>query len=586
MPVPDEGSAAAPPGGPVGPDPTTAGIAFHERLRGHWAPAGTDLGDLEQYEQAERSGRRAGAVAALDLDVVGEDVRAVVDRLDVALAVSGSVTLAGLPGDPFTVETGELRLVVADDRVDPQVEHMRYRLRLVGTDGSRYRLDGFKILEPGTLGDAWPDTTTLYATLRSDGPDPDVVGLAIVRVAVSDFVDLLRSMRVTGPVSGPRRRALLVRFGSAFARHLYDDYGAIVQRTTPFDPHAAPRPHRPLDVPKRQQYTYRAADGTVLRLVRYQGGSNGPVVLVHGLGANPLTFSTDTIRPNLVEYLVAREYDVWLQEWRGSTLLPSSRTSFTADDVADQDHPAAEAAIRRITGRQELHWVTHCVGTMTVLMATLRGVITPESILCSQVGHHCVVPPLQQLKVDARLGEALHRSGLRIMTTDSTTDETAGQRLFDRALALYPVPRDERCHSSVCRRLAFIYGVAVHHAAVDEVTHTFLHELFGAANLTMLSQLSACARAGRLVGAGGAARYDGHLERLRLPMTFLHGRRNRVWLPVSTQRSFDDLVRAFGADGFRRIVFDGHGHQDTMMGVSSPTDVFPHILDHLDRARA
>ena len=49
----------------------------------------------------------------------------------------------------------------------------------------------------------------------------------------------------------------------------------------------------------------------------------GPVLLVHGMGANPLTFLLDTVDVNMVEYLVHSGFDVWVQEWRGSTLLPT-----------------------------------------------------------------------------------------------------------------------------------------------------------------------------------------------------------------------------------------------------------------------
>ena len=64
------------------------------------------------------------------------------------------------------------------------------------------------------------------------------------------------------------------------------------------------------------------------------------------MGANPLTFNLDTVEPNLVEYLVAHGFDVWLQEWRGSTLLPSAKSQFNADQVAATGPPAAPAAVR------------------------------------------------------------------------------------------------------------------------------------------------------------------------------------------------------------------------------------------------
>ena len=96
------------------------------------------------------------------------------------------------------------------------------------------------------------------------------------------------------------------------------------------------------------------------------------MLLSHGMG-NPLTWSLDTVDVTLVEYLVAHGYDVWLQEWRSSTLLPTSRTQFNGDEVAEYDHPSAAGAVAELSGRSDLHVVAHCVGSITWLMSTLAG---------------------------------------------------------------------------------------------------------------------------------------------------------------------------------------------------------------------
>ncbi len=367
---------------------------------------------------------------------------------------------------------------------------------------------------------------------------------------------------------------------------LVHEYGTAIRRSSRLNPDAPPRQHRPLRLPPPEVHGYRSLDGVDLRLTRYRGGTRGPVVISHGLGANPLTFSTDLIDTNAVEYLVGHGFDVWIQEWRGSTLLPTCTTSFTADDVARFDHPAAEQAIRELTGRSDLHWVTHCVGSVTIMMSTLAGTVSPASVLCSQVGMHPIGPEIMKLKVKVNAAGFLRAAHVRRLSTDSFTRESLGQRAFDAALRFYPIPKEERCDQAVCRRLAFIYGIAVHHAAVNEQTHVNLHELFGTANLEMLQQLAAMAGAKRLVDADHRDTYLPHLERLALPITFLHGAHNLVWVPESTQRSYDLLVGEFGPHRYRRVVFPDHGHQDTIMGERSVDDSFPAILDHLDRAGA
>ena len=37
---------------------------------------------------------------------------------------------------------------------------------------------------------------------------------------------------------------------------------------------------------------------------------------------------------------------------------------------------------------------------------------------------------------------------------------------------------------------------------------------------------------------------------------------------------------------FRRVVFDGYGHQDVFIGADAVRDTYPAVLDHLERVNA
>jgi cholesterol oxidase len=561
----------------------TAGLRFDEEMRGFWAPDDApDAGDTQQYLDAAAAGKLAQRPLVLRLTLSTDDVRALDHDLDRAMQAAGVVAMGGDIGD-VAIAGGTVELVKADDAVTPTTRHMRYHLPLP-TAG--LHLEGFKVLQEGDFTQLWGASTTLYCTLTRGGASGALVGRGVVHIAPSAFAHQVSTMRVTGEDGELRRLELLAQFGAAFFGALWQDYGTVVHRSTSIARHAPPRVHRPLDLPPAEVHAYRTEDGVDLRLTRYRGGDKGPVVLVHGMGANPLTYTLDTVKPNLAEYLVAHGYDVWLQEWRGSTQLPVSTTQFTADDVANFDHPAAEKAIVALTGRRDLHWVTHCVGSMTWMMATLAGTANPASLLLSSVGAHPVAPRLTRLKADLRAPSLLRKLGVRVLTTDSYDDESFGAKAFDALLRFYPIPREERCASAVCRRLSFIYGVAVHHPAVDEQTHATLHELFGVTDLTMMSHLATCARVGHLVAADGKEAYMPNVKRAQLPITLFHGAHNLVWLPESTKQTYDWLVAELGADAFERIVFDNHGHQDNMMGAQSSQAAFPAVVRHLERAGA
>jgi cholesterol oxidase len=138
----------------------------------------------------------------------------------------------------------------------------------------------------------------------------------------------------------------------------------------------------------------------------------------------------------------------------------------------------------------------------------------------------------------------------------------------------------------VCRRLAFIYGNAVHHTNVNDATHTTMHELFGPTDMRMMAHLSRMARVEMIVSADGSDDYTPHLERVRCPMTFLSGRHNRVWVTESVDRTVDLLQRELDPGLFERVVFEDYGHQDVMIGQDAARDTFPSVLAHLDRANA
>ena len=180
----------------------------------------------------------------------------------------------------------------------------------------------------------------------------------------------------------------------------------------------------------------------------------------------------------------------------------------------------------------------------------------------------------------------MRKLGVGMLTSDSYTGESAGARAVDLALRAYPIPKAEQCGQTVCRRLAFIYGLAVRHDNMNDLSHATMHELFGPTDMTMMAHLSEMARVERIVSVDGADRYLPHLERLRRPITQLSGSHNMVWTPASTERTHSLLTGNLGEDLFRRVVFEGYGHQDVFIGADAVRDTFPAVLDHLERVNA
>jgi cholesterol oxidase len=327
----------------------------------------------------------------------------------------------------------------------------------------------------------------------------------------------------------------------------------------------------------------KTSDQIELRLTRYRGGDLGPVLLVHGLGVSSLIFSIDTIETNLLEFLYVHGFDVWLLDFRASIDLPASNMQFSGDDVATRDYPAAVAKVRELTGSPTVQIVAHCFGSTTFCMAMLAGLDGVRSAVCSQIAAHIIAPEATHLKTGFHLPDFLDKLGIRSLTAAAQADENWLERLYDRALRLYPL--EESCHNPVCRRIAFMYAPLYHHAQLNDATHEAMHEMFGTACITAFEHLGRMTRAGHLVDATGRDSYMPNLKRLAIPISFIHGAENECFLPLSTQITYDALRKENGTALYERHLIPGYGHIDCIFGKSAAVDVFPFILDHLEANR-
>jgi len=333
-------------------------------------------------------------------------------------------------------------------------------------------------------------------------------------------------------------------------------------------------------------HEFSSADGVRLRLTRYRGGERGPVMLTHGLGVSSLIFTIDTIEPNLTEYLYARGFDVWLLDSRASIDLASASTQFTADEIANQDYPAAVAAVREVTASPTVQIVAHCFGSTTFAMAMLAGLQGVRAAVCSQVATHLLAPPVMEIKCGLHVPELLEVLGVPSLTAYVDDRATWHERLFDLAVGLWPDGGSQGCDSPVCRRITFMYGPLYQHDQLTPATHDALPEMFGVANVHALDHLARMVRTGHVCAADGTDAYLPNLDRLAIPIAFIHGSENRCFLPKSTELTYALLRERVGERLCRRHVIPGYGHIDCIFGRNAATDVYPLIVDHLSTADA
>lgn len=552
-----------------------AGLQFTERMSGHFC--------------LTRGARGPGVASQCErhpiectLTVVTDDLERMLTDWRHTATLAGTVTAQRLSSRPMTVTSGEFGFFVLDpDRVETR--RLCYRMTVTADTGRVYFIDGRKRVRNALPSRAWSDLSTLHLRISeaAGGRPGPVIGTGRLTLSVPDFVRELGTIRARNVQRFTQRVDATARFVSFFAGMLFNTYGRMLARATVSTPDAPPqritpsRDFRPYVVP--------TGDNTRVHLTRYLSShaSKGPVILSPGFSVSASSFATGTVGTNLVDYLRDHGYDVWLLDYRASSDFAAAGTAFTIDDIARRDYPAAVDFVRSIAGVEQVQVVAHCVGSMSLLMSLLAGKLEGKvrSVICSQLGAHPIPPTLSRLKAALGLAAVLRLLGVKTISADFDPYNLC-DRILDRLLTL--IPTGERCHNPVCRRILFLFGESYLHSRLNTATHEAIDEWFGVTSTTALAHIARIVRKGHIVDSEGRDVYLPNVERLKLPISFLHGTRNREFVMEGTQATFDLLREKNDKRWYRLVKIRGYGHMDCFIGRNAARDVFPLILNELD----
>ena len=435
--------------------PVKIGIEFTETMKGYFSATektpSPSLTIDPSYQRGFDEGKTQNSPFAFTLTIASEDMDDMVSNPAHEARMVGTVMAPALSPKPLAVTEGRFNLFTVDpNHVD--THNMRYRMKLVSDEGRTYYFEGFKVTHPDFVFQVWPATTTLYITIYDgESAASPVLGKGMLRIVPEDFVRQLGTMKVTNAPNLASRLAAQTRFARFFLGPLFETYADVFARTSVFNADAPSRQRRPLRVGAPSVAFFKTTDGVGLRLTRYQGGTKGPVILSHGLGVSSLIFSMDTIETNLLEYLFANGYDVWLLDYRSSIELPAATLQASGDDVATKDYPAAVAKVIELTGAPTVQMVVHCWGSTTFFMAMLAGLKGVRSAVASQIATHIKAPLATHIKTGLHLPSFLKDIGIESLTAYADNHEGLLAKLYDQGLKLYPLELKNRCTSATCR---------------------------------------------------------------------------------------------------------------------------------------
>lgn len=575
-------------------------LRFSEVMSGH---AGLGAASYEDGARAADEVRIEATIAIDDVD------RFIADPAHMAM-VRGRVALPAL-GPPAPIERGWFELF---PDAESGVGRMLYRLWFRDAGGNPLTLRGFKRIENDHGLEAWRDTTTLYVRVLSGhvGGREDLVSpadeaatlaLGIARITLPGFVRQLTTFRSTG---GGRLEEVgaILRFGAMFAGQLWRWY---VPRPFPDAISvSAPEPglltHPDDDGLEREVIPFKAGDGMGLFLtrVRAPAPTKGPVLLIGGVSVPPNMFEAP-IRETVVQRLAREGYDVFIETWRGST--SAQRNQFTLEQVAVEDHVAAVAKVLELSGAERLKAVVHCQGSTSFMMALVCGLL-PEvtHVVSNSVSLHPVVPPRAELKlrvvgpIVAWLTDYLDPQSGR--WTFGLKDlfgrhplRAARTLLLTTPLRIWVALTHHDCHSMVCRMSSFCYGegdsVMWSHANISPEVHRWMADEFFWVPTIFFRQIGRATMARRLVPMGEDDRLrgltdPGHQPRTDAKITFMTGLDNRCFEPRSQLLSYRYMT-SWQPGRHQLLEIPGCGHMDLWFAEHSPSDVFPRVVEALER---
>jgi hypothetical protein len=334
---------------------------------------------------------------------------------------------------------------------------------------------------------------------------------------------------------------------------------------------------------------FTAGDGMQCNLVHVQGErepTKGPVILVHGAGVRANIFRAP-LATTIVDDLVDNGYDVWLENWRASIDLPPN--PWTLDKAAVHDHPAAVATVQRATGADRLKAIVHCQGSCSFVMSALAGLVPQvDTIVSNAVSIHPVVPPGSKLKLNAVL------PAIRMITPYLNPHwGKHAPTMVAKLVRLAGSITHSGCDNEVCKQVSFTYGsgdpALWRHENIDDATHAWIGEEFGAVPVAFFRQMARCVRRGRLVSVDGfrelPADFAAAPPQTDARFALFAGDMNLCFLPASQTATYDHLNRV--RKNYHSLhVLPGYSHLDVFFGRNSARDVFPLIRAELERPAA
>lgn len=344
-------------------------------------------------------------------------------------------------------------------------------------------------------------------------------------------------------------------------------------------------------------HPFTTEDKLGLSMIRFlRAPADDVVVILHGL-----TTSSDMfIMPehyNLVSYLLDNGFtDVWTLDFRMSNrhsynLFPHR---MNMDDVALYDYPAALTELRKHVGDRRVHVICHCLGSVSFMMSMFgRAIDNIASVISNSVALTPRVPRWSRIKLNSAPFWVEKVLGFPYISPRWSQEpgKTRGKG-FAKVISWF----HKECDVSACHMLSMMWGAGwpalYSHENLHDVTHRRGGDLYGGTSMNYYRHVL------KMIKADNTAvkfdpddpkyarlpnNYFEHAKEITTPVLFMTGQDNRVFADsnIECHRRLDRIV-----PGRHELhVFQGYGHQDPFMGKNNHVDIFPRLVEFLNKHR-
>ena len=345
-------------------------------------------------------------------------------------------------------------------------------------------------------------------------------------------------------------------------------------------------------------YTAKTSDGWEISINRYTlkeknyGEFKAAVILCHGFNMNNTFWDIDK-RSSLARFLARAGYDVWTPSLRGSGLsskpmlsrlrgiakfelenIPHmliktpfdiTKFSWTIDDHIHKDVPTIVDFVKKKSGFDKVYWAGHSMGSI-IMHAYLETESQDDIAGFISMAAMMVIPdPLNEhLKTVAEQKPLLQASLL--------INSTVASQLRNATFGTVKHPIEE---------LLFM-GENMH----DDVLFKFFRTCIDDTSAGVVSQFSDSIRSGKMLSVDRKYDYTGHMFCIEVPMLIVAGSRDGFVTEKVMKKSYDKV----SSKDKNIIIFSkengystDYGHCDLIIGKNSEQEVYPPILEWLDK---